>query len=216
MNILLVQLAFVFLPGLIWAQLDVRYAQKAKPSQAEFLIRAFIFGLMTYATVYIAYACLEKEFSTLWISQVDPKSLSIGDFVDEVLWSLPVSFLLAIIWIAGSTYKWLTRFLQFIRVTQKYGDEDVWDFTFNSSRAEVEYVHLRDFEKNITYAGWVDSFSETGKLRELLLREVCIYDSEGNEIEIPLLYLARKVDDIHIEFPYREVEQEQHNAQRST
>lgn len=216
MNILLVQLAIVFLPGLIWAQLDVRYAQKAKPSQAEFLIRAFIFGLMTYAAVYIVYACLGKEFSTLWISQADPKTLSIGDFVDEVLWSLPVSFFLAIIWIAGSTYKWLTRFLQFIRVTQKYGDEDVWDFTFNSSRAEVEYVHLRDFEKNITYAGWVDSFSETGKLRELLLREVCIYDSEGNEIEVPLLYLARKVDDIHIEFPYRGVEQEQHDAQRST
>ena len=41
MNILLVQLAIVFLPGLIWAQLDVRYAQKAKPSQAEFLIRSF-------------------------------------------------------------------------------------------------------------------------------------------------------------------------------
>ena len=122
---------------------------------------------------------------------------------------------LAIIWITGSTYKWLTRFLQIIRVTKKYGDEDVWDFTFNSSQTEVEYVHLRDFEKNIIYAGWVDSFSETGKLRELLLREVRIYDSEGDEIgvEIPLLYLARKVDDIHIEFPYREVEEEQHNVQ---
>ncbi len=220
MNILLVQLAIVFLPGLIWAQLDVRYAQKAKPSQAEFLIRAFIFGLMTYALLYIVYTCLGKEFSTLWISQIapnqpSPKTLSMGDFVDEVLWSLPVSFFLAIIWITGSTYKWLTRFLQIIRVTKKYGDEDVWDFTFNSSQTEVEYVHLRDFEKNIIYAGWVDSFSETGKLRELLLREVRIYDSEGDEIgvEIPLLYLARKVDDIHIEFPYREVEEEQHDVQ---
>lgn len=58
MNILLVQLAIVFLPGLIWAQLDVRYAQKAKPSQAEFLIRAFIFGLMTYAAVYIVCLCV--------------------------------------------------------------------------------------------------------------------------------------------------------------
>ena len=97
MNILLVQLAIVFLPGLIWAQLDVRYAQKAKPSQAEFLIRAFIFGLMTYAALYIVYTCLGEEFSTLWISQIapnqpSPKTLSMGDFVDEVLWSLPVSF----------------------------------------------------------------------------------------------------------------------------
>ena len=44
------------------------------------------------------------------------------------------------------------------------------------------------------------------QLRLLSCTKVCIYDSEGNEIEIPLLYLARKVDDIHIEFPYREIE----------
>ena len=71
-----------------------------------------------------------------------------------------------------------------------------------------EYVHVRDFDKNITYAGWVKAFSETGKLRELLLSDVVVYsnsDEEATTIEetkIRFLYIARDKTDIHIEFPH--------------
>lgn len=58
-----------------------------------------------------------------------------------------------------------------IKATKTYGDEDVWDFTFNSSDAAVEYVHFRDFANRIVYAGGVREFSETDKLRELVLRD---------------------------------------------
>ncbi len=122
---------------------------------------------------------------------------------DEILWSLPVSIVLAIVWMFANTKKWISRFLQKIGATNKNGDEDVWDFTFSSPGAAVEYVHVRDFDKNITYCGWVDTYSETGKLRELVLRDEIIYDSEGKQAEVPLLYLARAPSDIHIEFPFK-------------
>jgi hypothetical protein len=110
---------------------------------------------------------------------------------------------LAILWLYIVNYKLLTRFLQKIGATKTYGDEDVWDFTFNSQRAVVEYVHFRDFENKIVYAGWVDTFSETEKLRELVLSDTQIFDFDGNLLfEIPLLYLARSPESIHIEFPY--------------
>lgn len=208
MNIFLIQLAILFLPGLIWAQLDAGYVIKEKPSQAEFFIRAFIFGLMTYAVVYVGYGLFGCDFSVLPVSDSDSKKFLTNEFIDEILISLPVSFILAVIWIYSSTYKWLTRFLQMIRATKKFGDEDVWDFMFNSSQAEFEYVHIRDFNKSITYAGWVAAFSETGKLRELLLKDAVIYDCVGQIIEkIPWFYLARDKTDVHIEFPYREQEQ---------
>ena len=110
----------------------------------------------------------------------------------------------ALLWLYGTNYKLLTRLLQSISATKRYGDEDVWDFTFNSGKPEVEYVHVRDFEKKITYAGWVEAFSETEKQRELRLRDVIVYDFEGNLLfETPRVYLARKMDNIDIEFPYR-------------
>lgn len=215
MNIFLIQLAIVFLPGLIWAQLDGRYAMKEKPQQVEFLIKAFMFGLTTYAFVYIGYELSGHNFSSLPISESNPTRFLMDEFIDEILISLPTAFILAVIWIYAATYKWLTLLLQKIRATKKYGDEDVWDFTFNSPRAEVEYVHVRDFNKGITYAGWVAAFSESGKLRELLLRDAIIHDNQekeignstGNEPGIPYVYIARDVSDIDIEFPYRKQKQ---------
>ena len=45
-DLLFIQLAVVFLPGLIWTQLAATYAMKERPTPADFLIRAFIFGLL--------------------------------------------------------------------------------------------------------------------------------------------------------------------------
>jgi hypothetical protein len=113
----------------------------------------------------------------------------------------------------ATNWKLLTRFLQCIRATKRYGDEDVWDFTFNSREAEVEYVNVRDFEKEITYSGWVELFSESEKQRELLLRDVIVYDWEGKELfKMARVYLARKSDNIDIEFPYGEKANEQETA----
>ena len=118
-----------------------------------------------------------------------------------------VSILCATLWLYASTYKLPTQLLQRLKATKRYGDEDVWDYTFNSGRAEVEYVHVRDFDKKIAHAGWVEAFSESGKQRELRLRDVLVYDFEGKVLfETRRVYLARKADNIDVEFPYREPE----------
>lgn len=53
-----------------------------------------------------------------------------------------------------------------------------------------------------------EAFSETERLREIRLRDAIVYDFEGNLLfESPRIYLARKMDDIDTEFPYKTVEQ---------
>ena len=148
------------------------------------------------------YEILGCNFSLLETSGSESNIFLSKEFIDEISISVPFSFLLAVIWIYAATYKWLTRFLHLIRATKKYGDEDVWDLAFNSPEMGSEYVHVRDFDKNITYAGWVSAFSDTGKLRELLLSDALIYDDSGEGTKIWLLYIARDKTDIHIEFPY--------------
>ena len=97
----------------------------------------------------------------------------------------------------------MTRILNLLRATTTHGKQDIWDLTFSSSEAEVEYVHVRDFEKGITYASWVRAYSETGRLRELLLTDVQVWDNEGASTDVPMLYLARPDVDVHVEFPYK-------------
>lgn len=82
-----------------------------------------------------------------------------------------------------------------------HGKGDIWDFVFSRSDPAVEYVHVRDLDRDIVYAGWVRAYSDTGRLRELLLTGAVVYGKNGEEVGVPLLYLARPRSDVHIEFP---------------
>ena len=206
----LVQLAIVFLPGLIWAQIDARYVPKAKAGQVQFIIRVFLFGMFSYLVVYIGYGIFGQRFSFLGIDDLRQAEILLGNVADEILISIPVSLVLAVLWLYAATYKLLHKLLRWMRATKRHGDEDVWDYTFNSREEEVEYAHVRDFDRGITYAGWVHAFSDSGKPRELLLRDVVMYVRGAQpSAPVPLMYLARHGENLHIEFPYRRLEQRQ-------
>ena len=212
-DLLFVQLAVMLLPGLIWAEIVVTYAMKERPRAVEFLIRAFIFGVLTYLAVYSAYTTLGKEFS---FPQVGEPYLLHVDFVDEILWSSVAALIFSIAWVYGSTYRLMTRFLNWSKATTTHGRRDIWDLTFSRSDERVKYVHVRDFEKGIIYAGWVGGYSETGKLRELLLVDVRVWDNSGKSTDVPMLYLSRQDSDLHVEFPHTPEEDKHHaKAQKS-
>ena len=197
------QLALVFLPGLIWAQIDASYAAKVNQGQVKFILKVFLFGLFTHLISFVGYRLVGKEFSGLDIDATNRTLLLLDSFVDEIAISTLLSLVLAVVWLYLANYKIPVRALNWIRATNRFGDEDVWDFTFSSSQPDVQYVHVRDLDKGIIYGGWVRAFSETGELRELLLRDAIVYDFQKREIQVPLLYLARDRHNIHIEFPYR-------------
>ena len=203
-DIVIVQIAVIFLPGLIWAGLDLRYAVKSKQSEFQYTLRAFLFGLASYAVTFCIYALLGWPVTLADLSDAATRGIFTPAIFKEVASAVVVGLILAISRLNASNYKSDTRFLQKIGATKTYGDEDVWDFTFNSPVAAVEYVHFRDFANKIVYAGWVKEFSETEKLRELVLRDAQIYDFDGKLLfDTPLVYLARSPENIHIEFPYR-------------
>lgn len=198
----IVQLAVIFLPGLIWERIETHYALKNLPTQFDVIIRVFVFGLVSYLLTFGLYRVAGLNFDIVEPTK-DKTFLSIG-VVDELIAATLVAFISSILWLYSCKYKLVPRFLQQIGATKKYGDEDVWDYTFNSDDARVEYVYVRDYENEKVFTGWVVAFSETGKVRELTLRDVQTFDLQGNLLyEIPLMYIGRPIDGIHIEFPYK-------------
>ena len=80
----------------------------------------------------------------------------------------------------ASTYKLPTQLLQQIQGYQALRRRRRLGLHASTrGRPDVEYVHVRDFDKKIAYAGWVEAFSESEKQRELRLRDVLVYDFEG-------------------------------------
>ncbi len=202
LNLFVAQIAVLFLPGIIWARIDMRYAAKEKRSDLDFFIATFIFGLVAYSLTFVGYAAAGRTFRVVDFKAVGDTSVLTSQVCWEILIATAVGFVLAILWVYASTWKILTKFLQFIRATKRYGDEDVWDFTFNSAGTHTRFVNVRDFDKKIVYTGRVNAFSESEKLRELTLYDVEVYDFDANFMyAVPHLYMARRPDDIHIEFP---------------
>lgn len=205
LNVFIAQVAVLLLPGIIWARLDSRYAGKETASEFDFVVRAFVYGLASYAVTFVLYSIAQQPFAMVDVAAAQQRSVITWQVGGEIVVASAVGFGLGVLWVYASTWKWLSRFLQAIRATKRYGDEDVWDFTFNSSSPSVRFVNVRDFDKKIVYAGWVKAFSETGRLRELTLLDVELYDFDGKLLyATPRLYLARQPGDIHIEFPLTE------------
>lgn len=197
----IIQLAILFLPGVVWARIDASWTRQTKPSDTEFFVRAFLFGLTCHAIVYTIFTLIGWPYE---IVKLDASAFFTPSIIKEISFATLVGFLLAVLWLYANTYKWMARFLQFIGATRRYGDEDVWDFTFNSHAPAVQFAHFRDFEHEVVYAGFVNAFSEREGIRELVLRDVEVYDFAGTLMyDVPLLYLSRKAETIHIEFPHR-------------
>ncbi len=203
-NFFLAQAAVIALPGILWAKLDQRYARSGKWSQTDLFVNVFIYGLASYITAYIVYALLGEPFVLVDFVGAQERSIITRQIALEIMATTGLSFVLGLASVAASNYKLLTRLLHTLGITKRYGDEDVWDYTLNSSSASVEYVHWRDFDRRTVYAGWVSTFSETEKLREIVLSDVQVFDFEGALLyETPRMYVARKPEDVHIEFPYK-------------
>lgn len=179
----------------------MKYGAKGKRTQFDMILNAFLFGITSYAVLLFIYSGLGKHLNILSLDS-DSKKLLDGIILPEIMFACAISIFGGIIFLYVENRKIMTRFVQIIGASKTFGDEDVWDFVFNSSSKDVEWIYFRDFTERVVYAGYVRLFSETGQLRELLLQDVIVYDFDGNELyQMPRLYLARERENIHIEFP---------------
>lgn len=90
-------------------------------------------------------------------------------------------------------------FLKFLRLTDRYGNEDVWEYLLDT-KIKWEWVDIRDLENKIMYSGCIHLFSETEKIRELYLLNVIVYDFEGNELyRVPQMYMSRPSETVIME-----------------
>lgn len=194
-----VQIALIFIPGLFWTMLDAAHRPTAQSGQFVYTLRVFVFGVISYAFLGVIYQILGREFDIL--SFADP-NWSFAKIGDEVLWAVATSLVLSVVWIAGRTHKIVTRILNKMGASNHIADQDIWEFVFTSDAPKIKFAHVRDYENEVIYAGYVRAYSDRLDLRELAMTDVQVFNGEGVEIySTPLLYLARPNNGITLEFP---------------
>jgi Family of unknown function (DUF6338) len=185
---LTVRLLFLFLPGIVSTIIIDTLTSHRRNQLFHFVIHSFLLGVVSYFVVFLLVSLINflaqllGRYSTLRSTFMD--SLFNNDVqinVIEVIFSTIVGALLAVLLVIIINKKLLYRFSNWLHISNKHGDEDVWEFLFNSD--DVEWVNVRDLETNIVYQGAVSAFSQKDDKRELVLSQVKVFkDEESGEL----------------------------------
>src|ERR1700693_6017554 len=162
------ELALIFIPGFVWMKIHSRYGFKGEQTQFDLILNAFIFGVITYAFLYLIYWAKGWSLKVFELDSESKKLLQ-PEIFPEIIAAVFIALVCGVLNLYIENRKLFTRLVQSIGATKTYGDEDVWDFVFNSSSEAVTFIHFavtflhfRDFEQRVTYAGFVEGFSARG------------------------------------------------------
>ena len=123
----------------------------------------------------------------------------------DVLFASGASVILAIALSYMHKYKLWNKFAQIIRASNRYGDEDVFNFMLDSNPESINgrWIYIRDHKLNLLYYGYASVWSEAKEKREIVLMDVDVYSNDNAILlySTDKVYISRNDDDITIEIP---------------
>ncbi len=202
-----VYLAFLSLPGIVGSRIYRQLTQRRSRKNWEDFVEVLLFALFSYLVCILFYWVWNLHFRTQCKVDVFDtlKNLAREDLVFHWLDIALASFCGAMLgYVAAylNKYMVITRIGRKIRATNRYGDEDVWNF-FHDSKRPHSWVFVRDHKLNLLYFGEIFAYSDSDRDRELILKNVTVHDNaSGNALyKRDVLYLSRDRFDLTIEIP---------------
>ena len=180
---LTLKLIILLIPGIIssniYGKLTFRPKQK---SNFMFTLASIIFGIVSYLSVqllFIAITFLKNLNSCHYLNYdiLDTfKNLSGTASIPylEVLIASIFGIFIGFIASGIDNAKIINNLGRFLKFTNKYGDENLF-MKFLGSK-EVKSVYIRDIANKLTFSGYIESYSETEKFKEIVLDSVSVYD----------------------------------------
>jgi len=186
------RLVLLFIPGIICAGLIDTLTTHRQTTQFRFTLRALIWGVVSYGFLSLFKPDL-SFFNALSDTSVNPS-------IPEAAIATGVAVVLALTTTYIVTHKLHFRIAQKLRLTRRYGDQDIWGYLFNST--DVDWAVVRDHKRKLVYDGFVKLFSDDSKNAELYMTDVRVYDNASGDhlYDVPGMYLSLDRTDMTIEF----------------
>lgn len=154
------RLILLFLPGIICASLVDALTTHPPRTQFRFTLRALILGVASYGILVLFQPSI-SFFAALSDLKVVPSLVEAG-------YASIVALGMAVVLTYIANYKIHFKIAHKLRLTKRFGDQDVWSYLFNSP--DVEWITVRDHKRNLVYDGRARFFSEDSKTAELYLQ----------------------------------------------
>lgn len=197
---LTLKLILLLIPGSIACIIYERLTIHQSWTSFKFVTNSILFGGISYLLAQVVFNICgwDSTFESFW-ENLPTKEIPFSAILKASL----IAIIVGLVSTAIDHYKLVNRFGKWLRLTNKYGDENLYSYFLNAK--EVEEIYVRDIENNLTYHGLIDSFSENGEIKELVLRDVVVYRYKNSKklYEIDKLYLSKSKENLIIELPYK-------------
>ena len=195
----LIRIIFLVLPGIVASRVYRALQGEARGKDWESFIEIALFSLLSYG-LYGGAALLFGGRVTMFEALFDETiPLRWSEILVATGFSLPLAYLASLI----HHKNLVNRLGQYLTVTERYGGMGVWKVFFSFKETQ-EWIFVRDHRLWLTYYGFVVAYNTSEEIKELILKDVEIYDSFTSKklYNRQSLYLSRKPDDITIEVPH--------------
>ena len=205
---LTLKLIIILFPGAIATIIIEKLTIHKVWSPFKFIINSIIMGIFSYLGLQLIQFshvffynlipnCNNLKYInlTIWNSIENSKIIPF----DEVLYSSLFGVIVGAIGTKFETSKILNTFGKKLKITNKYGQENLFSYFLNND--ETIYIYLRDYKNNRTYFGYIKSFCETENTNEILMGDVTLYTCDTSELmyEIDEVYLSYEKTELFIE-----------------
>lgn len=181
------ELIVILLPGIIATLITKNLTITKNWDPFKFSIYTILFSGVTYLLLQGVINVFLWVKSKIEGSIFEANILSIWSNIEgnrivpyrEVIFACLLSIFVGLIASAFIRKKILYKIAKFFKVSYKFGDENLfYDFM---RKDKTNAIYLKDIKNNIIYHGYVDYYSESDTIRELVLRDVDVYSYKDSK-----------------------------------
>jgi hypothetical protein len=207
---LTIKLLLLFFPGILCFLIVDAFVVHRERKVHEIFLLSFVYGLLAYVTYALGKALSHVTISADDGLRIPPPNVALFQSLcskDSPLDTLEVSLVTGVAAVLGIaisvalTRSWFHDIARYLKITRRFGQPNVWSFALNAK--EVKWATVRDIENTLMFQGYIRAFSDVEDTAEILLTQVCVYDEKTGVLlyEADTMYLARKKDNLTVEFP---------------
>lgn len=172
-NHLAIAIVIILIPGIVATIIADKLTVHRKWGSFRFSIYSLVLGvgsygllqLLVYGRNYFTTACkdpIQWNHLAVWNIATDSSAVVVPWEVGcATVLAIPLAYAVSAI----INYKLINKLGQRLKVTTKYGEENLFSFYLNAK--EILWVYIRDIENNLTYQGEVISYSENDHMQEI-------------------------------------------------
>lgn len=189
-NDIAIKIIILLIPGGITTVIIESLTIHKKWSEFKFVIYTILLGTFSYLSIQFVELLFEL-FKYIFISEkckYEPRALKIWESINqnvgiplnEILLACIMGIINGFVISAIIYYKIVFRIAKKLKVSSKYGEENLFSYLLNSN--DVVEIYVRDIPNNLTYHGKIDSFSENDNSKEILLYNVKVYEYQTSTL----------------------------------